>query len=137
MSGEVFLDTSFAIALSSQKDSRHAEAIRIADDLTASNTRLVTTHAVLLELGNALSKQRYRAAATRLLNSLVADDSIEIVPLSEELFSRALHLYSERPDEEWGLTDCMSFVLMTERGITTALTADAHFRQAGFQTLLT
>jgi hypothetical protein len=81
-------------------------------------------------------KQRYRAVATRLLNSLANDKSVEIVPLSVDLFSRALHLYSERPDKEWGLTDCISFVVMTDRRITNALTTDAHFQQAGFQALM-
>jgi predicted nucleic acid-binding protein len=81
-------------------------------------------------------KQRYRAVATRLLNSLANDKSVEIVPLSVDRFSRALHLYSERPDKEWGLTDCISFVVMTDRRITNALTTDAHFQQAGFQALM-
>ena len=39
-------------------------------------------------------------------------------------------------DKEWGLIDCVSFVVMEYRGITEALTSDAHFEQAGFQALL-
>jgi predicted nucleic acid-binding protein len=39
-------------------------------------------------------------------------------------------------DKPWGLTDCLSFIVMQERGITEALTADEHFRQAGFVPLL-
>jgi predicted nucleic acid-binding protein len=35
-------------------------------------------------------------------------------------------------DKEWGLTDCISFVMMQERGLTTVLTVDKHFEQAGF-----
>ena len=38
--------------------------------------------------------------------------------------------------KEWGLIGCASFVVMTERGLTKALTADEHFRQAGFRALL-
>jgi len=34
------------------------------------------------------------------------------------------------------LTDCISFVVMEESGITEALTGDHHFEQAGFVTLL-
>jgi hypothetical protein len=49
---------------------------------------------------------------------------VEIVPLSEELHGRAMRLYRERPDNEWGLTDCVSFVVMQERGLTEALTTD-------------
>ena len=38
--------------------------------------------------------------------------------------------------KEWGLTDCISFVVMADRGLTQALTADDHFTQAGFVALL-
>lgn len=136
MNDEVFLDTSYAIALSSPKDSHHSEATRLADELGVSGVYLVTTQAILLEIGNALSKLRHRQAAIQLLHSLVTDASVEIVPFSEELFSRAMQLYIGRPDKEWGLTDCISFVVMTDRRITNALTTDAHFQQAGFQALM-
>jgi len=45
-------------------------------------------------------------------------------------------LYQNRPDKNWSLTDCISFVVMQEHGITEALTADRHFEQAGFVPLL-
>lgn len=91
----------------------------------------------MFEIGNALAKRRYRAAAVRLLDAIEHDPVVEVVPLSEQLYARAVELYRERPDKEWGLTDCASFVLMRERGIADALTADDHFRQAGFGALLT
>jgi predicted nucleic acid-binding protein len=45
-------------------------------------------------------------------------------------------LYRERPDKEWALTDCVSFIVMEDRGISEALTTDEHFHQAGFQALM-
>jgi predicted nucleic acid-binding protein len=39
--------------------------------------------------------------------------------------------------KDWSLTDCISFVVMEERGVTEALTSDRHFEQAGFASLLT
>jgi predicted nucleic acid-binding protein len=65
------------------------------------------------------------------LSALEADPNVEIVPLSEPLYARALQLYRERPDKDWGLTDCVSFIVMQDRGITEALTPDEHFQQAG------
>jgi predicted nucleic acid-binding protein len=96
----------------------------------------VTTRAVQLEIGNALSKRRYRQAAVQLLGALEADPLVEIIPLSETLYLQALQLYRERQDKEWGLVDCISFIVMTERNLTEALTTDEHFQQAGFHTLL-
>ena len=46
---------------------------------------------------------------------------------------RGLALYRARPDKAWSLIDCISFMVMTERGITEALTGDHHFEQAGFR----
>ena len=50
--------------------------------------------------------------------------------------NKALQCYKMRTDKEWGITDCISFVVMEEYGLTEALTADKHFRQAGFKALL-
>jgi predicted nucleic acid-binding protein len=133
---EVFLDTSFAIALSSVTDQNHLRAVELAQQLEAEETLLVTTQAILLEIGNALSKQRYRAAAIQLLESLEADSKVEVVPLTERLYGLGFKLFREREDKEWGLVDCISFIVMQERGITEALTADNHFQQSGFRALL-
>ena len=133
---ELFLDTAFAIALSSPKDEHHEKALRLAEQLEAEGTRLLTTRAVILEIGNALSKQRYRKAGVELLESLEQDPNIEIIPMTEGLYKRGFELYQSRPDKEWGITDCISFVVMQERSIMEALTTDKHFEQAGFQALL-
>jgi len=136
MMADLFLDTAYAIALSSPNDLFHHRAIQLADQIEAEGTHLITTRAILLEIGNALSKQHHREAAVRLLDALEADPSIEIIPLSEQLYGRALQLYRERLDKEWGLTDCVSFVVMQDRGIAEALTTDEHFQQAGFRVLM-
>ena len=133
---KVFLDTSYAIALSSPTDEHHHRAVELAEQLEAEGTQLVTTRAILLEIGNALSKLRYRQAAIRLLNALEHDPNVEIVPVTEELYQHAFELYRNRTDKEWGLIDCMSFVVMNERKLTDSLTADEHYRQAGFRVLL-
>ncbi len=132
----VFLDTSFAIALASPGDESHLNARDLAGQMKRDGTRMLTTRAVLLEIGNALSKQRFRPSAIRLLQSLENDPRVEITPLGEELYARALDLFCRRGDKEWGLVDCVSYVVMQERAISQVLTADAHFRQMGFETLL-
>jgi uncharacterized protein len=133
---EVFLDTSFAIALSAVTDQNHGRAVQIAEQLELSNTRLATTQAILLEIGNSLSKRRYRAAAIVLLDSLTSDPNVDVVLLSDPLYVAAFNLFRNRTDKEWGLVDCVSFTVMHDRGVTEALTADDHFNQAGFRALL-
>lgn len=133
---EVFLDASYALALSAPTDQYHQRALELATILESAPARLITTRAVMLEIGNALSRLRYRSSAVRLLQSLEADPAVRIISITEDLYARAFELYCSRPDKEWGLIDCVSFVAMSERRLTMALTADEHFLQAGFRAML-
>lgn len=132
----VFLDTGFAIALLSPRDQYHATALNLAAEIRRQGTKVITSDAVLLEIGAALAKLAYRPAAIKLIDGLRADPKVEIVPLDSRLFEAAYRLFRERPDKEWSLTDCVSFVIMQERRISQALAADEHFRQAGLIPLL-
>jgi uncharacterized protein len=136
LANEWFLDSSYAIALAASTDQLHKRAMELAKELETNPRLLVTTRAVLFEIGNALSKQRYRAAAVSLLTSIESDSSIRVVEINHDLYQAALTLLADRADKNWGLTDCASFVVMKELGISEALTADAHFEQAGFRAML-
>jgi predicted nucleic acid-binding protein len=133
---ELFLDTSYALALIAKTDRHHSRAMDLFRQVQRRGIRLVTTRAVMLEIGNSLSKSRRRAEAIGLLKSLEADPSVEILPLSEDLFLRGFDLFRQRCDKDWGLVDCVSFVVMRDRRLRDCLTTDRHFKQAGFQALL-
>ena len=132
----LFLDTSFAVALSSPKDHHHPRALALARDLERLGYQMVTTRAVILEIGNSLSRLRYRSRGVALLEFLETDPRVEIVPLSEDLYQKGFEIFRRRHDKEWSLVDCMSFVVMQDRGLKDSLTTDDHFRQAGFRALL-
>jgi predicted nucleic acid-binding protein len=131
-----FLDTSYAVALLSERDQNHGRAVRLARRVTQNNARLVTTQAVLLEIGNTLSDPSLRKAAAQYIAHIRQAPKIDVVPLTLSLFERGLTLYRERTDKSWGLVDCCSFAVMRKRELRDALTADAHFEQAGFRALL-
>lgn len=132
----VFLDTSFSIALAIAKDAFHERAIDLANQIERQETQVFTTQAVILEIGNALSKLKYRQAAVGIIQRLTNDPNISVISLTDELYDKAFDLFKNRPDKEWGLVDCISFVVMKERNIKAALTTDEHFVQAGFRALL-
>jgi predicted nucleic acid-binding protein len=98
--------------------------------------RLLTTHWVLVEVADALSDPAMRGLVVALREELTADPNVEVVPPEPPLAERGWDLYTRRADKSWSLTDCISFVVMTERGLTEALTGDHHFEQAGFRVLL-
>lgn len=131
-----FVDTGFAIALSVRRDRFHARAALLASEIERTKTLLVTTHAVILEIGAALSKLDTRADGATLMRSLLADPTVRVVPHDALLMNKALSLFEQRPDKERSLCDCTSFVVMQDLGITHALSTDRHFDQAGFTALL-
>ena len=133
---KAFLDTSYIVAIASPKDKHHKQATQLAGWMQQEKVAAFTTRAVLLEVGNALSKYRHRQEAVRLLNLIEHDSAIEIVPMSNNLYVKAFTLFQSRMDKEWGLVDCVSCIVMQEQGIAQVLTADDHFRQMGFQALL-
>lgn len=107
---KVFLDTSYALALSFQSDVSHAKANQLAVWLDRNSISIVTTRAILIEIGNALSKQRYRRQAIRLLDSMEAHDGVEVFSFTDKLYFKALTLFRNRLDKEWGLVDCASCI---------------------------
>ena len=132
----VFADTSYWFALLVRTDTWHEIAALLSLELA--DAHIVTTEMVLTELLNAVSRlgEYYRNLATAEVIRLHADPNVDIVSQSEDQFRDAFHYYRSRPDQRWGLTDCASFILMRERGITHALTADRDFIQAGFTILM-
>jgi uncharacterized protein len=129
----VFADTSYYLALVNRNDPRHNLALERGDDVLG---RIFVTEYVLVELGSALSHPSDRPVFLELIDDLLKQESITIVPASQALFSQGVALFAARPDKEWSLVDCISFVVMKQRRLQEALTTDRHFVQAGFRALL-
>ena len=132
----LFADSGYWIALMHPGDQLHRRVMEAATGL--SSTPIVTTQMVLAEALNfmaGLGESRRRFAAD-MVERLQNSPDIEIVPQTEAQFRAALERYASRDDQSWGLTDCASFMVMEERGITDALAHDRDFEQAGFTALL-
>lgn len=132
----VFVDTSFFIALLNSDDADHEGAVLLQAALAAKRVYKITSEYILLELCDGLAKLRHRELVIRVVKLLQKDPAFDIIPTSRQLWDDAWMLFSTRPDKEWGLTDCTSFVLMRQLGLNSALTTDRHFQQAGFRALL-
>jgi predicted nucleic acid-binding protein len=127
------VDTGYLIAFIRVEDELHDRAIRWTK--SARQSFLVTDY-VLWEFMNGMSKVEDRKKAHLALDYVRTHPRYQIVPATQELTAAGLKLHSERPDKEWSLTDCISFHVMEQRGITEALAYDHHFIQAGFDALL-
>ena len=130
---DVFLDTLFVIALINQRDQHHERAATLAEEYDG--VPLITTDAVLLEIGNALARA-FKPQAVDVIGHLLSSSEVKLVRLDADLFDRAFSLYRDHRDKQWGLVDCVSFVVMEDVGIRAALTFDHHFEQAGYRALM-
>ena len=131
-----FADTSFWIGLSSKRDQYHHRALVWYQLVISTDSKILTTDAVLLEWLNALADVSTRRVAAESCVRVREDARIEVIPFQVELMASAIDLYRGRPDKNWSLTDCLSFVVMERRGVTEALTTDHDFEQAGLKALM-
>jgi len=129
----VFADTSYYVALMSVHDRHHEQAVNF---LRNYHGLVMTTDFVIVEIGNFFHRITDRPYFLSLADSLVEDRNSIIVEASRPLLEQGIDLFRSRSDKDWSLTDCISFIVMKEQGITEALTADRHFEQAGFVPLL-
>jgi uncharacterized protein len=129
----IFVDTVYWLALVNRNDRWHPHALDWSGRV---DEPLVTTDAVLTEVADALCRSDRRRWAIETIRAIRTDRTVTSVAGSDALFRKGFELYAARLDKDWSLTDCFSFVVMKDRRIERALTADVHFVQAGFRALL-
>jgi predicted nucleic acid-binding protein len=129
MTRRYFVDTWYFIALVDTHDAHHRQVIRLSR--LVEGAELVTHDAVLTEMLAFFSEEGARIRSVAVQSVRRAIKRMEVVS-SSDLFLPALDRYEARPDTEYSLVDCMSMVLMEQRGIHYVLTNDHHFAQAGF-----
>ena len=135
---EVFADTSGWAEYFLKTMPFHPAAAERIGYWRTHRVRVVTTNYVLAELSSLLMSPLRVAHPDRVRigGTIRSARWVDIVHIDEPLDEDAWALFKTRPDKEWSLTDCASFVVMRRRGIAEALTTDHHFEQAGFVRLL-
>jgi predicted nucleic acid-binding protein len=133
VASEFFVDTSAWYPLLVAKHPDHARLATALRALIRNRRRLVTTNLVVAET-HALLLRRV-GAKTALAFVRTVDEAPNVVIRS----TRDLEVEAERDwlvryaDQDFSLTDAVSFAVMTNRRIRDALSLDHHFEVAGFQ----
>jgi predicted nucleic acid-binding protein len=130
----MFVDTSGWAYLVDRHSPLHQDVRAVYEIVLNQQRHLVTTNYIIAELV-ALLTSRSRIPRPQIfafVDALKATPHIEIIHINAVLDAAAWTLLKTRIDKEWSLVDASSFVVMTMRGMTEALTTDHHFTQAGF-----
>jgi predicted nucleic acid-binding protein len=132
----LFVDTLYWSALINRRDQWH-ERVLVAS-VAWRGVSLVTTEEVLSEFLTFVASfgPQTRATAANLVDEILRDPTIEVLPQSHASFTAGLALYQARPDKPYSLIDCVSMQRMRELGLTEALTYDQHFVQEVLVALL-
>lgn len=136
MPGDVFLDTNGWLALLNASDALHVSAIEAWLAVGQSQNRIVLIDWVIAETGNGLARAKATSRFGEAVQRVLESPRAEIVFVDQPLLEQAIQMYHQHADKSWGLVDCVSFLVMRNRGITDAFTCDRHFEQAGFRRLL-
>lgn len=130
----LFIDTAYIQGLYNKGDQSHdlcSQAVPFAQKAK----QLFITDAILMEIGNAFSTMQRRNQGSKIIRDFLKSNRVQVIHLTPEYFEKALQLYEQRSDKEWGMVDCFSFVVMKELNLQDCLTVDHHFSQAGFTIL--
>src|ERR1700730_11873268 len=129
MNGDrLLLDATFIVGYLNPRDQHHTKA-QESMPRVENALEVLITEAVLVEIGNLLHPTQHRARAAEFIEACYVSDNITVIAVDTDLLKRAVQFYRQHSDKTWGLTDCISFVVMSDRGLTTAVTADRDFQQ--------
>ena len=128
----VFLDTSYLLALGLTRDQNHAAATLNWQSIIQSLPSFVTTSYVFDEVATYFNSRGHHAKAVQVEKTLLGSPSVELIQVEEALFNEGWQYLQRHKDKDYSLTDCISFIVMKQRNVSSAVTFDGHFIQAGF-----
>jgi len=131
----VFADSFYWTALANPRDDFHEEAQSLSKALGP--VRIYTTDEVLTEFLTYFSRKgpHFRTKAAELVEAVLSDPNIHVIPQTRDSFLAGLKRYRERPDKQYSLVDCVAMNAMDDEQLEEVLTHDKHFAQEGFVAL--
>lgn len=129
----VFIDSSAFIALYVRDDAFHSKAIDALKQLQKNNAQLITSNFILDEVYTFLRTRKDKKTAVKFVYFLAeTTDVLKVIRVTARDERHAFSYFSSLEGTGISFTDCTSFALMKRSSITTALTFDSDFAQAGF-----
>lgn len=110
----------------------HAAVAEVLQDALRVGTRLVTTNLVVAETHALLLHRAGRAVALAFARAAMEPSTVVVTSSSDLEHVAIKDWLTPYADQDFSLTDAVSFAVMRRRGITKAITLDAHFASAGF-----
>ena len=136
MKNTIFVDTSGFYALLIKQDDKHEEAKATLMRASQEKHQFITTDYILDETITLLHSRGHGHLLASFLETIFSSRACTVVWVEQERFLKTRSFFLRHSDHNWSFTDCVSFVVMKELKLTSALTKDKHFQEAGFISLL-
>ncbi|MDO8644268.1 MAG: PIN domain-containing protein [bacterium] len=127
------MDTGAFYARYVVRDEHHEEAQALWRRVAQERQACLTTNFILDEMMTLLIYRFGTLKALQAAREIYTSQIIQIIPVTLELELKALDWLERFLDQNFSMTDAVSFALMEEKGIKTAFTFDHHFEIAGFE----
>lgn len=124
----IFADTSAWYALVDKDDQDHRAAKAFVRELTLP---LITTNFVVDETITLLRYRLGHKVAADVGRKLWEEEPAQLVFIDRDTERRAWNLFLKYGDHKFSFTDCTSFVIMEQLGITQAFVFDQDFESYG------
>jgi predicted nucleic acid-binding protein len=135
---DLFADTAGWANLMDTSQPYHALAANLYRKARLQGQKVVTTNYIIAELVALMTSPLRipRPSIIAFVDGIRHSPHVEIIQIDASTDEQAWLLFKARPDKDWSLVDCASFVVMQRRSLTHALTTDHHFEQAGLTRML-
>ena len=126
----VFADTSGLFAFLVQDDYMHVRAKAVFQSFAEDNTQLLTSSYVLVET-TALLQRRVGVDAVLEFHNKI-QPLLDVIWVDDHWHEKAINRLIALNQKKVSLVDCLSFIIMEAREISTAFSFDNHFEKNGF-----
>jgi uncharacterized protein len=136
---QVFVDTQGWAEVFHAAGLHHPQAAALMQDARLNHWELFTSNLILSELAPLFRSRNFRLPQSQMLAIIAqirALPNLVIVHIDPLLDQQAWELLDANPQHPWSHVDATSMIVMRQIGVSEIVTADHHFIQAGFSTLL-
>jgi predicted nucleic acid-binding protein len=133
VNNKVFIDTGAWYAVADKADQFHSVAVKHLQYLFSNRSSLITTNLIIHETTMLMSRKLSKKSAIQFLDTIYNDESVTVLQNNEILEGRAYKIFKKFSDQDFSITDCVSFIVSKDLLVKRVFSFDNHFKVMKFE----